>query len=170
MKIIECLKQMKMNEKKIQKNVLQITQYSSIPSSEKPIFGSEEEQKKEVKQLIQANLDLITRQTKLRVALQRTNMETEVIIGDITASIDYFLYMKTKGIGFTISTYNALSDRTARGRMMGGNTTVDGKRPHVEHMYDEKEKNTALRKYGDLEGEISARLEVINATTDIIEV
>ena len=168
MKIIECLKQMKMNEKKLGKNVLMIQQYSSVCSAEKPVFGTEDIQRKEVKELIQSNMDLIKRQTELRSALQKTNMETEVNIGDITDTIDYFLYMKTKGIAFTISTYNALNERTARQRMMGGNTTVDGKRPQVEYMYDEKEKNAALRKYGDLEGEISARLEVINATTNII--
>jgi len=78
MKIIEALKELKLIIKKIEKNADNITQYSSLVSTERPVFGSETDQKNEVSSLIQANKDLMVRYIDLKIRIDRTNMETKV--------------------------------------------------------------------------------------------
>jgi len=48
MKLVEAMKKLQIITKRMDSNTKDITRYSSIMSNERPEFGSEEEQKKEV--------------------------------------------------------------------------------------------------------------------------
>ena len=67
-----------------------------------------------------------------------------------------------------VATYRALNDTVARDRLRNA-PKFDGETPKVEILYDERTKLDNIRKWQDLADIIDSRLEVINATTDLIE-
>jgi hypothetical protein len=58
---------------------------------------------------------------------------------------------------------------SAQNRLRMGLKDTDGKTPQVIMMYSEDTKYKGLQKWQELDDEIESRLEVINATTDLIE-
>ena len=140
-------------------------------STERPAFKDEKEQKVELQKIVQSNGDLVTEYVRLNSALEKTNLMTKVTINEMEAPIRDFLFYSRKGCRMMIDTYSALND-SATALKMRGTTFAHGDnspRPHVERMYDEKTKNTNVRKWMDLQDAITQKLEVINATTDLIE-
>jgi len=50
--IIEGMKRLRVIKKRMANNIEGVNKYAAIVSNERPMFGSEDEQKKEVKQII----------------------------------------------------------------------------------------------------------------------
>ena len=170
MTIIEGLKKLKLIEKRMQRNCSEITKYSSILSNEKPYFESEDQQRREVDQLIQANNDLEKEYCKIKAMIDYTNLVTMVQIDDENRSIHSWLTLLRKTGASLIQTYNSLTSREAEGRK-NRFRDHDSKPPMVIRLYDENKKRDGQRKWEDLiSGKIiSGRLEVINATTELVE-
>jgi len=168
MKIIEALKRLGVIEKRIAHNNAEITKYASKLNTEMPVFESVAEQKKQVAQRVQANADLAEEYLRLKKAIDFTNLMTTVELNGKLYSIADLLFIKRKVASMHMDTYKALNDSAARlrERTVG---SVDNKRPVVELMYSEEQKNTKLREWMDLYDIIDARLEVINATTELME-
>jgi hypothetical protein len=161
------MKSMRIVEKKMNRNREYIERYASIINTEKPYFETEAEQKKEVNKYIQANLDLFKKYLELKRAVEVTNLNTIITVEGYTGSISEILVIKRKLAKMMEATYSSLNDVRAE-RMKAHTPPVDGKPPHVVRLYDEKVKNESIRYWQDLYSGIDARLEVINATTDII--
>ena len=168
MKLIEGMKNLKVIEKKIQHNTSRIQEYAAIVSVERPIFGTEAEQRKQVESLIQANADLANEYLALKKKVDLTNIQTQVTIGKVAYSISDLLQIKRTVANLMRGTYAALNDDTASGKLLSYRGTASEKTPHVERMYDENMKNTGLRNWQDLQDEIETRIEVINATTELV--
>lgn len=169
MKLIEGMKTLKVIEKKMQHNAERINQYAAIVSSERPIFGTETEQRRQVEQLIQSNTDLAKQYLSLKKAVDLTNIQTQVTIGKETFSISDLLQIQRNVAKLMKTTYSALNDKQAEQRITTMRQPTTEKPPHVERMYDENEKYKGLQYWQGIEDEIETRLEVINATTDLIE-
>lgn len=171
MKLIEAMKGLKLVEKKIEGNIADISKYSSMLSSEKPYFSDETMQRQEVAQRVQANQDLVRQYLNLKTAIELTNLRTPVTLGKATYTIAELLVLKRKLGQYILKTYQALNDANGETRLRslprGGQ---EGQVPQVVRLYDEKKKNESLRYWQDLLEEISGRLEVVNATTDLAEV
>jgi hypothetical protein len=168
MKLIEAMKELKLVEKRMEKNIEQITQYSSGLSNEKEIFGSEQKQVDEVKSLLQANLDLFNRYLYLKRSIERTNLETKVEFSVGTYSISELLAIKRRLQHGVINTFKALNTQSAEARMR----TIkipDNVEVKVVRYYREEEKNLLLKSWMEFFENIDGRLEVVNATTDLIE-
>ncbi len=174
MKLIEGMKQLKILEKRIVQNTGFINDYAAIVSNERPKFANEQEQKKEIQGLLQANEDLAKQYLGLKKRIEKTNLETIVTIGkDSYAIFDLLIYRR--GLAKLMrGSYMALNDKQAEQRLAQltsrfAPAQTGEKAPHIDKMYDEKERNNALRRWQDLEDEIETRLEVINATTELLE-
>ncbi|MFW6219563.1 MAG: hypothetical protein ACOC33_01840 [bacterium] len=166
MKLIEGLKKLRNIEKKIKKNCEYITEYSSKLSNEKPEFDSDNEQKIEIEQLLQSNKDLSELYLNLKKKIDKTNIMTECTINDETRSLHEFLTIQRKIGNLLIKTYNSLNEHKAQSKL----TIYRGvDKISIDRLYSEKMKNEKIRYYSDLIDEINSSLEVINATTDIIE-
>jgi hypothetical protein len=168
MKLIEAMKELKLVEKRMEKNIEQITQYSSGLSNEKEIFGSEQKQIDEVKSLLQANVDLFNRYLYLKRSIERTNLETKVEFSVGTYSISELLVIKRRLQHGVINTFKALNTQSAEARMR----TIkipDNVEVKVVRYYREEEKNLLLKSWMEFFENIDGRLEVVNATTDLIE-
>lgn len=171
MKLIEGMKQLKVIEKKMTHNTERINQYASIVSSERPIFGTEVEQRKQVQSLIQANTDLAKEYLNIKKRVDLTNLQTRVTIGKETFTIADLLQIKRNVALLMKKTYQALNDKQAEARLMSVRSQPTGgdKPPRVDRMYDENAKYEGLQYWQGLEDEIETRLEVINATTELLE-
>ena len=171
MKLIEGMKKLKVLEKHIDRNTDRIVTYSSAPSNEKPTFGDEKEQRKEVKQLIQSNSDLLNEYLHLKQRVDMTNLVTPVTIGKRKLKLLDLLILR-RGLAKKMEkTYHALGTDYADRRLsqMQRNIALQPgeKPPYALRFYDETEKYENLQEWQGLQDEIEQRLEVINATTDL---
>lgn len=168
MKLIEGMKELKLIEKRMEKNREQITQYSSGLSNEKEIFGSERQQIAEVKSLLQSNVDLFNRYLHLKKSIERTNLETKVEFSVGTYTISELLAIKRRLQHGMINTFKALNTQSAEARMRMIKIP-DNVEVKVVRYYQEEEKNHLLKAWMEFFENIDGRLEVVNATTDLIE-
>lgn len=168
MKIIEAMKKLKVIEKRMDHNNVKIQEYASYISTEKLPFGDEETQKEEVNKLLQSNKDLMNEYLKLKQAIERTNLSIEVNLDGQVYTISELLILKRKMCQKMLMTYESLHTKHSEMRLRNA-SPIGGERPIVGRLYDESTKNEGLRKWSDLYENIDSRLEVINATTDIIE-
>lgn len=167
MKIVEALKELKLIEKRMAKNTQYINKYACILSTERPHFETEDAQRNEIHSLIQANNDLMARYLELKKMIEKTNLEVKVKIGDDVFALSDLLVIKRKMAKLMIGTYNALNDREAITKMQYARNT--GEKAHIIRMFSESAKNNKLRYWDDLYNDIDSRLEIINATTDLVE-
>ena len=168
MKIIEALKELRLIEKKITRNQEYIERYSSLVSTEAPIFNTLDVQRAKVASLIQENLDLARRKLDLKTRIAFTNLRTYVSMSGERWSLQNLLDLQRGTLQSIRDTYDSLSDRSAQGRLRGA-MTIEGKAPQVVRLYDENAKLTQLDHWDTLKEEISSRLEVINAVTDLLD-
>lgn len=169
MKIIEALKAQKRTADKIQANNTLITKYCSKLDIEKPYFESDEEQRREVQKLLQSNNDLIQYYLRLKRCIDYTNLKIIVEIDGDKYCITDLLNLKRYCIRNILNSYNSLNDKHALERLNALGRVQDTKTVTIDRFYDEKLKNENIRKWQELFDTIDSRLEVVNATTDLIE-
>jgi len=170
MKIIEGMKELRIIEKKMLRNHGDITKYASLLSTERPLFETEDAQKKEVKSLIQSNQDLMDNYLDLKQNLEYTNLMTKVEMSGKEYSISELLVLKRKLAKQMMETYSSLNDTVARNSLVRRPASKDEKTPEVLRLYREEDRNAGLRKWQDLYDNIDSRLEVINAMNDIVDI
>ncbi len=176
MKIIEAIKEFPLILKKMDANSSKIQEYASVLSIDEDLpFGTQEAQKKEVASLVQSNKDLGERYLKLARDLAFTNTQVKVEVNGETRSITEWLSIKGLSKGEQIAgrlkgTLRALNVSAAQGKL---NTTrnldLSEKSLSVIRLYDQKTTDDAVRKLDETLQMIDAKLEVVNATTDLIE-
>lgn len=174
MMIIEGMKRLRVIKKRMAHNIESVNKYAAIVSNERPLFDSEDGQKKEVKQIIQSNLDLLNEYLKLKKRIERTNLQIVVEIGGVDYTISDLLILKRELVQLIVQTYDALNTNQAQMKLnaMSRQHHVAGQQGEslrINHMFDEKDKNKQLRKWQDLYDNIDSRLEVINATTPLMD-
>lgn len=169
MTIVGAIKELKVIKKRMMKNSTQITKYSSQPDAEKALCGDIETQKKEVKSLIQANEDLAKRFSDIHTALTYTNLIVHVNMDGKDYTIHELILMRRELHTLLGNTYKAMNDSNFDSTMRRQSYGSDGK-VHVERFYDEKFKQNKLREIDDLYHAIDARLENVNATTNLQEI
>ena len=168
MKIIEGMKRLRVIEKRMESQRNAVTEYASKLSTEMPRFQTKEDQAKEVASLIQSNNDLCAEYLRIKRSIEYTNLKVTVELQGKAYSISDLLVVKRKLADRMVATYRALNDTVARDRLRNA-PKFDGETPKVEVLYDERTKLDNIRKWQDLADIIDSRLEVINATTDLIE-
>lgn len=165
MKIIEAMKKIKTIDKKILKNNVLITKYASMLDNQKPYFTTEEEQKKELLSLIQANRDLMKEALHLKKCIDKTNMITMIKIDKEEYSLVDLLNIRRKYAKYMMDTYNSLNENNANSSLRINNVPT----VKISRLYDENMKNKGINYWQELYDNIDSRLEVVNATTDLIE-
>lgn len=172
MKLIEGMKKLKVLEKHMDRNTDRITQYSSGLSNEKTVYDDEQEQRKAVSGLIQSNKDILNEYLHLKRRVDTTNQKTTVTIGTKEYQLVDLLVLR-RGMGKKIEqTYGALNTRLSENRLNSMRVPmVQGEKPpHVVRFYDEQKKYDELQEWQTLMDEIEQRLEVINATTELLTI
>lgn len=170
MKIIEAMKRVKANKEKIADLQQRISQVSANLSFETPLYG--DQTKAKIDEWLQACHDTGLENVRLLTAIARTNLATSVTIklGDntVTKSIAEWVWRRREYSGIDLRTWSCLTDRNLK---EGNLPTTTGVATEVKivRYYDPNIRDKKLAEFRTEPHEIDAALEVVNATTDLIE-
>jgi hypothetical protein len=170
MKIIEGLKQIKDLQRKAEDLTTLVKRHCAISSLETPEYGTD--QHKKVSGWIQAHSDIIKEILRLRVAIQRTNLETEVTIElagkSVKKTIAEWIHRRRDLATLELSMWNCLTDRGIK-EGLGQGPAGDPIKIEIKRFYDPEERDNKRDLYSSEPTLIDAKLEIVNAVTDLIE-
>ena len=169
MKIIEGLKEIKELHRKADDLKDKVAQHCAIATIQTPEY---ENQGAKIKGWLQAHSDLMKEILRLRIAIQTTNLATEVPIelnGKVVKkSIAEWIHRRRDLAKEELSIWSKLTDR--------GIVEGTGRSPSQDAIdikivrYFEPEKRDAMKDlYSKEPSTIDANLEIVNAVTDLIE-
>lgn len=169
MKIIEALKQIKDLARKADDLRKKIAQHSAYLNFETPLYA---DQKGQVGQWIQAHTDILKETSRLRVAIQRTNILTPVTIEldgkQVTKTIAEWIHRRRDLAALESEAWKKLTDRGLKeGSMQQSTTQVLEVR--IVRCYDAKERDSKIMALDSEPSVIDAKLEIVNAVTDLME-
>lgn len=169
MKIIEAMKRVKLNEEKIVDLQAKIKQYCVHLNIEKPAY---KDQHARVKEWLQSCTDLTQENVRLLCAIQRTNLETPVTIElggkSVTKTIAEWVWRRRKYAEIDRQTWSGLSDRGLKEGISQSPTGGQVEMTLVRY-FDPVERDNRVLMYREEPGLIDSTLEVVNATTDLLE-
>lgn len=173
MKIIEAMKRIKEYQLKAEDLRTKVARYSADLDVETPTYGTEQEQRERVAGWVQAHHDLMGEILKLRVSIQRTNLETEVEIdlgrGGVKKSIAEWIHRRRDLANTELDVYKALASKD--GQLREGvmpTTSGEAKQVKVRRYYDPGNRDEWMDLYRTEPLKIDATLEVVNATTELV--
>ena len=172
MKLIEAMKRVKANKEKIAALQEMIRNFSAHLSHETPVYGNETPEK--INGWAQTCEDLAQDNIKLLTAISRTNLATQVtvILGEkrVTKAIAEWIWRRREYAALDLATYRNMGDRGLKEGHL--NSSVPGGTPvpvTIVRNYNPERRDKKLAEYQSEPHEIDATLEVVNATTDLIE-
>lgn len=172
MKLIEAMKQVKDLQKKAEDLRSKVKDNCALSSMDTPLYGTQAEQANQISEWIQAHSDILKEILRLRTAIQRTNLSTSVTIdlGDnqVTKTIAEWIHRRRDLAKEEMSMWNMLTDRNIREGMAQSpsGTPIEIK---IVRFYDPRQQDSKKDLYSREPSIIDARLEVINAITDLVE-
>jgi len=172
MKLIEALKKITDLQRKKDDLAMKVATHCAISSIETPEYGSE--QKKKVEGWIQAHSDILKEILRLRIAVQRTNLATEVTIDfedgkkPVTKTIAEWIHRRRDLAQAELHIWNSMGDRGIREGVAQGpaGTPMDIK---VIRYYDPDTRDKMRDRLASEPITIDASLEITNAVTDLME-
>lgn len=170
MKIIEALKQLKLNTKKVADISARIALNSAKKSFEQSPYADPVAQVKEWCDQVEG---LSKRNSELTLAIARTNAATQVTIElegkQVTKSITEWIYRRRHGVLMDIAAVKALTNRGLKDEQIKqtDNTILETK---VVLHYDQKERDNRMDALQQEPTLIDTRLEMVNAVTDLLEI
>lgn len=170
MKIIEAMKKVKANKEKIADLQSKIAQNSANLSFETPLYGTDTDTK--IRGWLQSVEDIGQENIRLLVAIQRTNLATAVTIelGEkpVTKNIAEWVWRRREYAKLDLETWSKLTDRNLK---EGTGTSSVGTPLEIKLVrhYDPELRDSRKAMYLAEPHAIDAALEVVNATTDLIE-
>ncbi|MCP4569121.1 MAG: hypothetical protein GY841_16220 [FCB group bacterium] len=169
MKLIEALKKVKDLDRKAEELRVMVSKHCAISSLETPQY---ENQGAKVISWLQAHSDVLKEILRLRIAIQRTNLATEVTVmfGDeaVTKTIAEWVHRRRDLAGKEFAMWDGVGDRNIReGFVEGpGGTQIEIK---VRRFYDAETRDVRQSLYSEEPSLIDGKLEIANAVTDLIE-
>jgi hypothetical protein len=170
MKIIEAMKRVKQNGEKIADLQSKIAVTCANLSVETPVYGSETKNK--INEWSQGCDDLTQENIRLLTAIQRTNLVTPVTIElgmkTVTKNIAEWVWRRRTYAAVDLATWSKMTDRNLKEGQINQSTGQPLMVTIVRH-YDPEKRDAMMAMYRSEPHMIDAALEVINATTDLIE-
>jgi hypothetical protein len=169
-KIIEAMKRVKANKEKVADLQKQIGQFCANLNFETPTYGAETHNK--IREWLQACDDTSQQSARLLVAIQRTNLATQVTItlGDkaVTKPIAEWIWRRREYAAIDLKTWQALTDRGLK-EGTGQNSSGTPVEVKLVRHFDPVQRDKMVAMFKSEAHEIDAALEVINAVTDLVE-
>ena len=168
--IIEGMKLKKRLHKKADDLRDKIRRYSSHMSNENPVYT---DQGARVKGWLQAHRDIVKKIAELSLNIQKTNLQTEVELQiggtPVKKSIAEWILRRRELANMEQAAHAALSDGRLRDETIlasDGHTKIELK---VQRYFDPVERDTFVDTFKHEPSRIDAKLEVVNATTTLVE-
>jgi hypothetical protein len=170
MKIIEALKQIKDLQRKAEDLRKKVRDNCAISSVETPVYG--EKQRDTVSGWIQAHSDILKEILRLRTAIQKTNLATEVTIElngkTVTKTIAEWIHRRRDLAATEFQMWNMLTDKNIKEGIAQAPSGAEMK-VEIVRFYDPEERDNKKEAFSSEPTTVDARLEIINAVTDVIE-
>ena len=169
MKIIEALKQVKDLERKTNDIKERLQKYCADMDYETPVY---QDQRGQVSAWLQSYKDICREIGRLKFRLSKTNVNTNVTINidgtDVTKSIVEWIERRKKLCALEKQGYAALSNRNLKDIRVqqSAGQIVEAK---VRYYYDPLLRDKMLDILNAEPSLIDSKLEIINATTDLME-
>jgi hypothetical protein len=168
MKIIEAMKQVKSNKEKIADLQLKIANTCANHTHETPLYP---DTKAKVSEWLQSCEDTARDNVGLLLAIQKTNLATNVTIElggkSVTKCIAEWVWRRREYAAMDSMTWSKLTDRNLKEGFMPTSTGQQMEIKIVRH-YDPVLRDSKLAMYRDEPHRIDAALEVVNATTELV--
>lgn len=170
MKLIEAMKKIKDLQKKAEDIRGKVAVHCAHMSFETPVYG--DKQRDQVREWLQAHGDILKEILRLRIAIQRTNLQTnvKVILGEVTVekTIAEWIHRRRDLAKLAEEAWRKLTDK---GLKEGKTQTSQGEIVEVKIVrnYDPRERDQQIEHFRSEPSTIDATLEVTNAITDLIE-
>lgn len=170
MKIIEAMKRVKMNKEKVADLQAKIHGVAVYLSIETPVYGAETGAK--ISEWLQSCEDLSQENIRLLTAIQRTNLATSVTIEiggkNVTKNIAEWVWRRREYAALDLATWQKLTDKGLKEGVTQTATggTIDIK---IVRFYDPVRRDERVATYRSEPHLIDAALEIVNATTDLVE-
>lgn len=169
MKIIEAMKEIKRLEEKAEDLKVKIGTYCAHMNIETPTYP---DQAGQVKEWLQSVHDSLKEAERLRLAIQRTNLEKQVLIdiGGVKVEKPIAAWIIRRRLYATKeqATWASLTDRNLREGVMK-NSANENVQVKIQRYYDPEMRDKYVALYRDEPNLIDRTLEVVNAVTDIKE-
>lgn len=169
MKLIEAMKEVKANLQKIEDLHKRIGKTCAHLDYETPEYP---DPKSKVSEWLQACDAISKRNVQLLLAIQKTNLSTNVgiKIGDevINRPIAYWIWRRREYAAVDMKTWSMLTDRSLREGTIPSSTGVN-KDVKIVRNFDPVLRDKMITEYKGEASLIDAALEVANATTDLLE-
>jgi hypothetical protein len=172
MKIIEGLKQLKELARKADDIKTKILTHCADLDNAEPVYGTGHAD--QIKQWFQSHKDLVAQILKLRLRIQRTNLDTPVAIeinGEmVTKSIAEWIHRRKDLAKMELSLWSSLGDRGLKpGAVHDPANPGAAKAVNIRRYYDPKTRDVKVEEFTSEPALIDAALEIKNAVTDLAE-
>ena len=168
MKIIEALKHQKDLLRKASDLRTKIAKYSAHLNLETPMY---QDQTKQVSEWLQSHNDVLKEILKLRVAVQRTNLATQVSIEldgqTVTKSITEWIHRRRDLATLEKEAWGMLSDKGLREGLVTDSQN-EKREVKIIRCYNPAVRDKNIDILTSEPSIIDSRLEVVNAVTDVI--
>lgn len=169
MKLIQAMKQLKDMNHKHADLMQKVAIHSAHLNYETPTYS---DQKKQVREWMQALEDLTKEMVRLQVAIQRTNLGTPVTIDlngkQVTKSIAEWVLRRRTYANMDYMAWTKLTDRNLKEGTVKNSQNQDVE-VKIVRCYDPTERDTKVEMYRGEPAKIDGTLEIVNAVTDLVE-
>ena len=171
MKLIQAMKKLKDLNKKAEDLRAKVKQYAADLTIETPMYP---DQRRQVTEWIQAHSDILKEILNLRVAIQRTNLATDVKIEldgkHVVKSIAGWIHRRRDLATLEMNMWQCLSDRGLKESNIQTGPGLPITEVRIRRYFDPAERDAKHELYRSEPSVIDATLEVVNATTELMEV
>lgn len=172
MKLIEAMKLIKELQVKADDLRGKVKQYAADLDFETPMYP---DQKRQIKEWIQSHSDILKEILKLRTNIQKTNLKTKVDMQlngkTVTKTIAEWIHRRRDLATSELAMWQGLTDKGLKeGQFLPA--TSPGVQPtpvKIRRYYDPTERDTKIELFRSEPGIIDRTLEVVNATTEVVE-
>jgi len=175
MKIIEALKKIKDLQRKADDYRKKIKRYCADLELETPEYGDEKTQRSQVSAWLQGHSDIIKEIESLRIAIQKTNLETivEVEVEEgkrVKKSIAAWIHRRKDLAALEGHAWEQLTNRGLKPHPYQGKEDFEEvKIANIRKYYNQADRDKKVEIYSSEPSLIDAALEIKNATTDLVE-
>lgn len=170
MKLIQAMKQIKDLQLKADDLKKKIATHCVDLDFETPLYGAD--QKSQVDKWLQSVGDLYKEILRLRIAIQKTNLATMVTIElggkQVEKNVAEWIHRRRDLANSEMELWKQLTDRSLK-EGMTKTTAGEVKEVKIRRYYDPTERDTKIELFRSEPSIVDATLEVVNATTDLME-
>ena len=170
MKLIEAMKQCKDLAAKAEDLRDKVGKFCADTNIETSTYP---DQRSTIDGWIQSHHDIVKRMAYLRTAIQRTNLATAVTIDvggvAVTKSISEWIHRRKDLAGLEFAMWGKLTDRNIKEGNLQSSPGGAVTEIRIRRYYDPAARDVNRELYRSEPALINATLEVVNATTDLLE-